>query len=155
MATRCFFPILQCQTSWVLKLDWEIPEFYVTAMFCFDWLPLRNFLSVCVDSLQSNHCMGIRWRSSKPLLEMFPSRDPSLSRLCTSVKFLWDSNRPLPALTEGFVISSSLTSLSPTDQSWKPTGLPGHHQRGGIGWDLCHHRALCPVQVWHPHPEDR
>lgn len=125
-------------------------------MFCVNRLPLRNFPSVCVDGLPSNHLMGMRLRSSKPPLEMFPSRDPSLSRLCTSVKFLWESNRPLPALTTGFVISSSLTSgISPTDQSWKPTGLPGHHQRGGFGWDLRHHWALRPVQVWYPHPEDR
>lgn len=55
-----------------------------------------------------------------------------------------------------FLISSSLTSgVSPTDQSWKPTGLPGHHQRGGSGRDLRHYRALCPVQVRYPHPENR
>lgn len=100
--------------------------------------------------------MGVRWRSSKPPLAMFPSRDPSLSHQCTSVKFLWDPQRPPPALTARFLISRSLTSgVSPTDQSWKPTGLSGHHQRGGPGRDLRHHRALRPVQVRYPHPEDR
>lgn len=48
-----------------------------------------------------------------------------------------------------------MSGVSPTDQSRKPAGLPGHHQCGGSGWDLRHHRALRPVQVRHPYPEDR
>lgn len=118
------------------------------------WVATPSFpLSRC---LQSNHFIGVRWRSSKPPLAMFPSRDCSLSRLCTRLKFLWDSEQPLPTLTAHVVISSSLMcGVSPTDQSWKPTGLSGHHQRGGFGRYIRHHWGLHPVEVRHPHPEDR
>lgn len=86
---------------------------------------------------------------------MFPSRDPSLSHHCTSVKFLRDGFDAVMFGGRGGLISSSLTSgVSPADQSGKPAGLPGHHQCGGSGRDLRHHRALRPVQVRHPHPED-
>lgn len=80
-----------------------------TCVLCNSHVLCLHFLSACVYSLQSNHFMGVRWRSSKPPLAMFPSRDCSLSRLCTRLKFLWDSKQPLPTLTAHFVIGSSFT----------------------------------------------
>lgn len=85
-------------------------EFYVRVMFCADGFPLRHFPTARVSSLQHNCLMGVRWRSSKPPLVMFPPRDPSLSHHCTSVKILWDSKGRLPALTPRFLISCSLMS---------------------------------------------
>lgn len=113
-------------------------------------VPIASFPSVC--SLIAVDWGVVTWFKAAP--GNVSTQGPFIIPRC--VKFLWDSKRPLPALTARFLISSSLTSgVSPADQSWKPTGLPGHHQRGGSGWDLRHHRALRPVQVRHPHPEDR
>lgn len=86
------------------------------------------------------------WQCFRPDLPHYPS-----------IPRVWNSCGVLSVDVAEIVISRSLMNITPplpTDQNWKPAGLPGHHQRGGLGRDVRHHRALCAVQVRHPHPED-
>lgn len=74
-----------------------------------------------MSTLKRNHLtvMGVRNMQFKADPAMFPSRSLSLSCLCVSVKFLWDSNRQLTALIACFVISQALTNKRPLPEQIK------------------------------------
>lgn len=103
-------------------------------------------------------CSGLGW--SGELLSLnhtVPalSSAPSMWVLTDIVLFRcrdYFSSQSIPVLL-------ALVTFSPDfgnqGQSWEPARLPGYGQHSSHGKNLCHHRAIHWLQVWHPNPENR